>query len=237
MGSYIANINDKFKYRQKRRYLEKSYILAIFGFMIGVLTGDIINSRAVESPEIYLKKLKAEFQAIGNYGKDWEIYRGDSFQLRVNKPEELLLEGIKIKSSVKTIDKLDVRIALGVGTINYEAPSISESNGDVFIRSGEVLKKLIEEDLTMGFSSPWNEIDERINLMLKLAVTFMDNWTTRMAEAVYHSLKNPGYTQKEIGALLKIKQNTVSDLLSRARMNEVRQLINYFNKEIGHATG
>ncbi len=205
--------------------------------MVGILTADIINSRAVESPEIYLKKLKAEFQGVGNHGKDWEIYRGDSFQLKVNKPEELLLEGIIIKSSVKTIDKLDVRIAMGIGSISYEGPSISESNGDVFIRSGEVLKKLIDENLSMGLSSPWKEIDEKINLMLKLAVIFMDNWTTRMAEAVYYSLKNPAYTQKEIGTLLKVKQNSVSDLLSRARMNEIKQLINYFTKEIGHATG
>lgn len=205
--------------------------------MIGILTGDIINSRSVNSPDIYLKKLKEEFQGLGNHGQDWEIYRGDSFQLKINKTGDLLHKAIIIKATIKTLEGLDTRIAMGIGDISYEAPSISGSNGDVFIRSGEVLKKLIDENLSLGLSSPWKEIDEKINLMLKLAVIFMDNWTTRMAEAVYYSLKNPAYTQKELGTLLKVKQNTVSDLLSRARMNEIKQLINYFNKEIGHATG
>lgn len=205
--------------------------------MIGILTGDIINSRSVKSPEIYHKKLKDEFQGLGNHGQDWEIYRGDSFQLKINATEDLLHKAVIIKTTIKTIDGLDTRIAMGIGDISYEAQSISESNGDVFIRSGEVLKKLINDDLTLGLSSPWKEIDEKINLMLKLAVIFMDNWTTRMAEAAYYSLKNPRYTQKEIGKILKVKQNTVSDLLSRARISEIRQLINYFNKEIRHATG
>jgi hypothetical protein len=46
------------------------------------VTGDIIN------PERYLllwmKDLKSVLNAYGNEPKDWEIYRGDSFQLVVD---------------------------------------------------------------------------------------------------------------------------------------------------------
>ena len=46
--------------------------------MIAVITGDIINSRAV-NPEIWQPKLKDYLAEIVKDSKKWEIYRGDSF--------------------------------------------------------------------------------------------------------------------------------------------------------------
>lgn len=49
--------------------------------MIAVITGDIINSRA-EDVSLWMPVLKKELQKIGERPKDWEIYRGDSFQIK-----------------------------------------------------------------------------------------------------------------------------------------------------------
>ena len=50
--------------------------------MTSILTGDIINSREVDSNE-WLPLIKNGFQTIGASPKIWEIYRGDSFQIEI----------------------------------------------------------------------------------------------------------------------------------------------------------
>lgn len=117
--------------------------------MIGVLTGDIIKSRRVQNPQIYLEKLKSEFNEIGSQVKYWVIFRGDSFQVLIENFPRLFKHAIRIKAAVKTINLLDVRIAMGIGNISFEASSISESNGGAFINSGDCLNKLINERKTL----------------------------------------------------------------------------------------
>ncbi len=41
--------------------------------MIALITGDIIDSRSVENPDIWLKPLKKLFQGIGKTPVKWEI--------------------------------------------------------------------------------------------------------------------------------------------------------------------
>ncbi|MCX7987092.1 MAG: hypothetical protein N2662_09150, partial [Bacteroidales bacterium] len=82
--------------------------------MISVLTGDIIHSSRV-SPEKWLKALKGVLGSIGSSPRQWEIFRGDSFQAEVGDPLEALEVSIKIKAAIKTIKGLDVRIAIGLG--------------------------------------------------------------------------------------------------------------------------
>jgi len=50
--------------------------------MIAILTGDIINSREGETLN-WLNILKEVLKQYGSTPKDWEIYRGDSFQLSI----------------------------------------------------------------------------------------------------------------------------------------------------------
>ena len=75
--------------------------------MVAILTGDIINSRK-SSVETWLPVLKSALANIAAE-KYWEIFRGDSFQIQV-VPEEALLKAIYLKSVIRTIKDLDVRI-------------------------------------------------------------------------------------------------------------------------------
>jgi hypothetical protein len=49
--------------------------------MIGILTGDIVNSRKLSS-EIWMDGLKELLNVLENQ-TEWEIYRGDEFQLEI----------------------------------------------------------------------------------------------------------------------------------------------------------
>ena len=55
--------------------------------MISVLTGDIVNSRK-SKPDCWLDLLKLELNSIGKSPLYWEIYGGDTFQVRVEEAPE-----------------------------------------------------------------------------------------------------------------------------------------------------
>ena len=83
--------------------------------MIGIITGDIVNSRKLSS-KIWIDGLKKLLNTFGKNPVEWDIYRGDEFQLKIKNPEEALLIALQIKSYFKTL-KLDVRMSIGFGDI------------------------------------------------------------------------------------------------------------------------
>ena len=191
--------------------------------MIAVITGDVINSKR-NNPKTWLKALKKELEKAGKSPKTWDIYRGDSFQLLVNNPEDALLTAIKIKASLKSIKNTNVRMSVGIGDITYNAPKITESNGTAFVHSGEKFELLKKEKQNLAIKSDWPAFDKDMNLFLKLALIAMDNWTTNAAEIVYTTLENPGKLQEELGRIVGIKQNAISNRLKRAYYDEIVEL-------------
>lgn len=199
--------------------------------MIGVITGDIINSSKASSPLEYLTILKEEFNKIGPEPKYWEISKGDSFQLMTD-PVLVIEKAILIKSRIKTIKDLDVKMALGIGEVSYIADRISESNGEAFVNSGRLFENS-KQNLVV--KSPWPEFDQNMNLMLKLALLFMNNWSQKSAEIIQLSLNNRELTQTELGEKIGLKQNLLSKLRKTAKYNEVLEIIKYYRNKLSHA--
>lgn len=198
--------------------------------MVAVITGDIINSKKI-NPKKWLKPLKKELDKIGSSPKFWEIYRGDSFQAIINKPQNALRTAIKIKAVLKSIQDVDVRMAIGIGDITYNAPKITESNGSAFVHSGEKFEMLRKQKQNLAIKSNWIAFDTEMNLFLKLALIAMNNWTVNAAEIVNTTLENPGKLQEELGKIVGIKQNAISNRLKRAYFDEVMEVNEmYVNK-------
>ncbi|WP_207425213.1 SatD family protein [Pedobacter sp. SYSU D00535] len=197
--------------------------------MVAVLTGDIINSRSITNPELWLEELK-EALNLSKQTK-WEIFRGDSFQLEL-VPEEALLQALFIKASIKTIKNLDVRIAIGIGKKAYAAEKLTESNGEAFIFSGEKLEELKRERTTLALKTPWPDFDEEINIVLRLAQVIINSWSITSSELVKLALKHPGSSQKELAELSNKSQSSVSEGLKRAHFSEILALNNLYKKKL-----
>ncbi|MBF6598039.1 MAG: hypothetical protein ITF98_07405 [Fermentimonas sp.] len=200
--------------------------------MVAVITGDIIDSRKVVNQDKWLVPLKSLFSTWGKRSKDWELERGDFFQVEVKNPIDGLEKALQIKALIKKVEPLDVRMAIGIGEKTYSGESISESNGQAFIYSGEKFDLLDKENITLGIKTQWRDFDEEMNLYLKLAGTFMNKWTVSSAELMEIILKNPNITQEEIGKCLGIKQNSVSGRWNRAYANEILEVDDMFRKKI-----
>lgn len=196
--------------------------------MLAILTGDIKNSTAHQTDQ-WLPLLK---KALDNYGRepmDWEIYRGDSFQLQT--PPALALEAaIYIKASLKQIRHMDVRIAIGLGSRSYTAEKITESNGEAFINSGQCFEQLKKH--TLAIKSPDPVFDGHINLLLELALLTMDHWTPALARTVKTSMENPEMNQQQLADLLDKSQGNISEELKKAGFEEVGKMIQFYSKQL-----
>jgi len=198
--------------------------------MIAIITGDIINSANHPSSE-WIDLLKNYFNQFGASPMNWEIYRGDEFQLKVTK-KNAVFTAIRIKAMLKTIKGLDVRMGIGIGLETYIGSGVTESNGPAYQRSGRNFETLKESKVNLSIATGEAAHDRTLNLMLRLALDFMDDWSVVSAEIITLVLDNPDYSQKEIAQRLGIKQSAVSQRLKRARLDLVLDVLSYYDELI-----
>ncbi|WP_442796286.1 hypothetical protein [Pelobium manganitolerans] len=197
--------------------------------MKAVLTGDIIGSRTINA-QIWLTRLKEVLDEYGEKPKNWNIYRGDSFQV-ITKAEDALRIAFLIKATIKMEKKLDVRMAIGLGDVDFEAPSINEANGEAFIYSGEQFDELKKNTLTIKSAFP--DLDECLNQILNFAMLVANAWKPITAEVLYQALKHPELSQLQLASQLNKKsQSTISEALTRGGYEELVQLLGFYAKKI-----
>ncbi|MBB4804105.1 hypothetical protein HNP37_004191 [Flavobacterium nitrogenifigens] len=201
--------------------------------MTSVITGDIIGSR--QQSEHWVEDLKKILTPFGQTPSQWEVYRGDEFQIEVSNPEDALLVTILVKARLRAI-KSDARMSIGFGDKTHHAEKISESNGSAFINSGELFETLKKQKVTLAMRTGDLNFDEKMNLMIQLALTFMDSWLVQSAEFVALAIENPKLSQEELGQKLGINQAAVSRRQKRAQFDLVMQLDRYFRTQIKQLT-
>ncbi|MDD7914177.1 SatD family protein [Polaribacter ponticola] len=199
--------------------------------MTSILTADIINSRSTKDVSWLINNLKKILSFYGESPKNWEIYRGDSFQLEINNSENAFFTALQIKSALKSIENIDVRIGIGIGKKEFSTSKITESNGEAFINSGFAFDNYLKRQ-NLAIKTPWKEVDEELNIAFNLALLTIDSWTQNSAEVFKLSLENIGATQREISKILGISQSSVSERQKRAGFEPIMKLEKRFRKLI-----
>jgi hypothetical protein len=200
--------------------------------MLTIITGDIVNSRSV-TPEVWLNPLKELFNEISYSENDWDIFRGDSFQVSVQAKDAFRI-AVLIKTVIKmnSSNKIDVRMAVGIGENDSRVDKVSEATGQAFEYSGELLDNLTQVDVHLGIKTPWKEIDEEFNMMFKLALIVLNSWTVNTSEVAHELFKNPGITQTELAKKFDLAQSTINARIKRGSVYEIIELETYFRKRI-----
>ncbi len=169
----------------------------------GVITGDLVNSTNIaaewrQTVVDVLKACAADF-ALQTPVKI-EMYRGDSFQAVVDKPECSLAVAVALRAKLRacTPEKSgmwDARLSIGIGEISFESDNIVTSDGEAFRLSGRAFDNIGKRRLCI--SAPWTDFNEAIDLVTRFADEVISSWTARQAQVVYHSLLFPK-TQKDM---------------------------------------
>lgn len=200
--------------------------------MTGILTGDIIGSRKVVTTENWIIPLQIILNSFGASPVQWEIYRGDSFQLEINDPEATLEAAILIKSTVKKIKKMDVRIAIGIGEKTFHSDTITSSNGSAFVRSGDCYEQMRDQKRSLAVKTGNPATDEELNTLIRMGLALMDKWTPSMADLVSICVRHPDFSQQEIARLLNISQASVSAGLKRAHFALIGEMNQLYRRKI-----
>jgi len=205
--------------------------------LYAVMTGDLVNYSKVGEKERleYIQNLKDILEKLRSNDRFfYETYRGDSFQAVYQTPRDalrlvLLIRSYVISQCLKARKKSshDVRIALGIGTINsIDNNAISHSDGEAFRNSGPLLDGMNKKRRDFLIKTPWPDVNKELDTECALLDTIIRKWTADQAEAMYYHLQN--HSQKEIAKILKIHQGPVSLRLNGANYWAVQKFINRF---------
>ncbi|NVK27552.1 MAG: transcriptional regulator [Flavobacteriia bacterium] len=192
-----------------------------------VLIGDIVNSTE-SSYSTWQAGLKSILSEYTESSVDWEIYRGDSFQAKVDVNKIMMLV-LEVKAFLKSVDKLDARMAIGIGEVNPGYERLAEASGDALVRAG----RLFEETRSgIRIDSGVEGLDESLNITLDLLAFIVENWTQSQAELILHKINHPHLKQTRLAESLGISQGTLSQRLSRTGIDRVQAAIDYIHAQI-----
>ena len=198
--------------------------------MIAIITGDIINSQKSES-ELWLPQLKNLLGSWSSTPENWEIYRGDEFQLKCSV-DEVFSKSMLIKSLIKSIENLDVGLAIGIGNEVFLSEKITESNGSAYVNSGRLLTEIKAQGKTLVIQTENEKVNRDLNILFKWASIDFDNWSTATAEIIHQLLRNSDFTQDDLAKTLSISQSSVSQRLKRANFDLIQETDQFFRKKI-----
>jgi len=187
---------------------------------IGVITGDIVNSSSIKNKnrQQLLAVLKSSFREINNHvikdkKSSFEIFRGDSFQAILKKPELTLLASMLIRAKLRSIakdstkhsskDVWDARIAIGIGQIDYKSHKTIESDGQAFLLSGKTLDGMKKMDHRLQIATPWQDVNSELKVSFAFADAIINDWSNLQAEAFYEMLLT-NKMQKDVSKKLDI---------------------------------
>lgn len=187
---------------------------------LAVLTGDLVASRR-SPPERWMPALKALLAGFGAPAQAWQVYRGDSFQLRLPAAEAWTAV-LRLRAGLGALPGPEARIGIGVGAETHAAANVAEANGPAYERSGRAFAALGRRRLALDSGAA--ERDRALGVMLALAERVLAGWTPVEAATVAAALDRPGATRQELADALGKAQSTVSEALVRAGLEALLEL-------------
>lgn len=231
--------------------------LATSAMDYAVITGDIIQSSKLdaETRKWLMRSLKA---ALEQWDEDFEmeseLIRGDSFQCLIPDPAIALRVALLIRTYVRSLNPtaaydmyhrenpaishsrlltnwlFDVRIAIGIGEIDYEGDTLAESDGEAFHLSGRALDRLKDGRQNLAIVSNDNNKGELAS-MAPLLDAILSGTTALQCEVI--NLKLLGHTEVEIARMLEINQSAVNQRSISGNWGAIQSAVKRFGKIYG----
>jgi len=203
-----------------------------------VITGDIVASSKLEGEErkALLRLLKAIFAEVKRQERglvrEFDIFRGDSFQGMVEDPRSALDIALYIRLKLLADEDeahphdWDARIAIGIGEVSYLGESVATSDGLAFRRSGPMLDEMKREE-RLKITSGKEEFDWEMQVAMALLDGLTSRWTSKQAQVMLEAMK--GKRQTEIAETFGMSQPAVSKMLKIAHWEAVEALIERYH--------
>jgi len=180
--------------------------------------------------------IRASFQAVnrlvaGSGKLSYEIIRMDEFLGLSESPVNCIRSVIMLFSAFRFLsykelkERLDLKICIGIGPVEFAQDHLRESAGTAFRTATEGSGKMKRNQRIRIITT-----DKALNEEFELSCSFMDimihNWSDEQAEAMFLNLT--GKNQMEISQMLGISQPAVNRRLKAAHFDTIHKFINRF---------
>lgn len=200
-----------------------------------VITGDIVDSTLIpiECKPTVIEVLNTVIEDFSTSVKvNYEMFRGDSFQVVVDNKDSALPVAIAIRTALRAHtpegqEPWDARIAIGIGEVSFQSSSIVTSDGEAFRFSGREFDNLGKRRLAIV--TPWKDVNEELKLSTSFADDIISKWTVKQAEVIYARIFTNA-TQKELAEKLNMSIQNISKHLNLAKVNLVNSYIERFKE-------
>ena len=206
-----------------------------------VLTGDIVKSREISPRAQLIETLKEALETTKEtHHAEYDLYRGDSFQVVVPSAPDAALVAIIIRSklishSPKSSKTWDARISIGIGGITYRGEKITDSDGPAFVLSGKSMNELSKKNRRLIIKAPWEQADRSLALVTRFADDIISNWSRYSAETAFYSLVYKE-SQSILAKRLGKSQSTINNRIATAKLELVKAYIQHAKEYIGWET-
>ena len=190
--------------------------------MKSVITADIVGSTKIPAGNrdrlpALIYELADELQVVSPLKV--EIFRGDSFQVLVQRPEEALRVAILFRAGLRKsrlLEKgsIDARMAVGIGEVSYDAEQLSLSDGQAFVFSGREFDELKKRRLSVV--TPNEEYNAELLVSTSMIDDIVSHWSRSQSECVYLSLLTGG-KQDDLAKALNTQRQNVGKKLKAAK--------------------
>lgn len=202
---------------------------------VAIITGDIVNSTQLTRKQE--EELIGTLHSFMPAGDKIEFYRGDSFQAQISDPAQALEIALRARAAAKRIPRkttgpvtFDIRISIGIGTVETPGASLTTAKGEAFILSGRAFDEL--ENTNNRIVMLHTSTDKKVALLLKVMANFSDylfqQLTGKQAAVIFELLGN--HTQIEIAKKLKKTQATINKHVQSSGWPEISKLITEYKE-------
>ncbi|MDN3670295.1 hypothetical protein QWY93_13540 [Echinicola jeungdonensis] len=198
--------------------------------MVAIILGEVVGP-VNTTRNHWFSFLKEQLGVIITPPDQWKISKEVGFRLEIQNPEEAFLRVIQIKSSIKKKKNMDVRLAIGIGEKKSEIIDITPGQLTAEDYAESIRIALKKHKINLGIQSDFQDWDETMNLIFRLALLIMDKWSVSSAELVNMLCWERDLLQEQIARRLGIKQAAVSQRYSRAEAGLIFDLEKYFRQK------
>lgn len=205
-----------------------------------VITADIVNSTTMGSKAAGELRSILEQLINANQAKFLSFYRGDSFQSYLVDPYPAYRLALRLRTAARIFEnqlpeiKTDLKISIGIGSIETPVTQIKTAQGEAFLLSGRGLDELEKTGRRLIIRCG----DEKVNTTLETISLFtdylFDALTYKQAEVLQHLLNNR--TQIETAKVLDKSQSTVNRHVQSLGWKQMEELLRLYNQSIQQTT-
>ncbi|MFN8153546.1 MAG: hypothetical protein U0Y08_04560 [Bacteroidia bacterium] len=199
-----------------------------------VLTADIVNSEPSWAKELG-KRLEQTIYATQAAAKVF-FYRGDSFQAYLPDPYSTYRLSLLLRTEAILFEKdrpeihTDVRISIGIGTVELPVSQLATAQGEAFVLSGRGFDDLAQTDRRISIKCSQATTQIALQSISLFTDYLFRSLTIKQAEVLEHLLNHR--TQIETAKLLKKSQSTVNKHVQSMGWKQIEELISLYEKSI-----